>query len=508
MTPVADFNQYPDHPYVVFAASQGVWGNGLVIRQGNVNEADNTFDIEVLERVIVPGTSNYVLNLLETHTVSREYKLDGFRKQLFIEDRINGVSEVIWVANNPNLPVTTLFPYKVTDELLGTGDGSVTTFSGNLSEINTFLIGKDVQKGTLAIRSTASPDANILDSGNGKLSGPGVTGTINYATGAYTLTFTTAPANGQEIRAAYLYTSSRLMSGGNDGALPTYADYATALEALSDPEDIQFQILIEPTAPQLSLEDRIALQKDAVQLCETRGDCFFVGNVPAEKVDATDMLFWRRNDQAIDSSYGAIYGPDLIVRDKYNDLRLQVPPAGFMAGLYASADAAGGPHNPPAGSDFGQISVLGVSKKYTKGEYDTLYPAGINLIKDVSFQGPTVMGQRTMQAHKSYTRNVHVRRNLLYISSSLKRFLRSYQFKLNTPVLREQVEQKVSSFLRDQVGGLKWFDVVCDDTNNTGTQDEVLYVDIAVLPFLAIENIVLRATITDSEISVQEILAA
>lgn len=503
--PVADFNQYPDHPYVVFAASQGIWGNALVVRQGNVNEAENTFDIELLERVILPGTTSYVLNSLETYTVSREHKLDGFRKQLFLENRINNVSDLMWVINNPNLPVTDLFPYKVTSELLGTGDGVVTSFSGTLAAVDTFLIGKDVQRGTVAIRSTASPTANILDSGNGKLAGPGVTGTINYATGAYTLNFTAAPAMGQEIRAAYFYSSSRLMSGGNDGALPTYADYATAIEALSDPGDIQFQILIEPTATHLSVSDRIALQKDLTELCETRGDCFFAANAPSEVLEPTDLLFWRKNEQAINSSYGALYAPNLVIRDKYNDLTLEVPPAGFMAGLYAAADAAEGPHQPAAGADFGQIAVLGVSRKYTKGDYDTLYPAGINLIKDISFQGPTVMGQRTMQNHKSYTRNVHVRRNLLFIRASLTQFLKFYQFKLNTPVLREQVEQRVTSFLRDQVGGLKWFDAVCDDTNNDGSQDEVLYIDIAVLPFLAIENIVLRATITDSAISIQEI---
>jgi hypothetical protein len=84
-------------------------------------------------------------------------------------------------------------------ETFATGDGSTATLSGMLGYT-------PVRPGTVAI-SYASNDT-IRDDGNGNIIGTNVTsGSINYATGAVSITFGTAVANEMPVVAEYLYSS-------------------------------------------------------------------------------------------------------------------------------------------------------------------------------------------------------------------------------------------------------------------------------------------------------------
>lgn len=92
----------------------------------------------------------------------------------------------------------------VTNEVIETGDGVTTSFSGTLAEATgkRFVFGLQINTNPASV--TASDDYV------GIISGSGVTGTINYATGAYTLTFTAAPANLTQIRCSYQYEDSNV----------------------------------------------------------------------------------------------------------------------------------------------------------------------------------------------------------------------------------------------------------------------------------------------------------
>lgn len=93
----------------------------------------------------------------------------------------------------------------VTAESIGTGDGLTKTFSGTLSQISSVrtVFGLSITDGT----------ETFTDDYSGVLTGSlGGTGTINYTTGAYSVTFNTAPANLQAITADYQYENAT--SGG------------------------------------------------------------------------------------------------------------------------------------------------------------------------------------------------------------------------------------------------------------------------------------------------------
>jgi len=92
----------------------------------------------------------------------------------------------------------------ITGQGIGSGDGSTTTFNANLS-------GTTVSQFTLQVFVAGAAVGGDL--GNGSLWGPGLSGSINYSTGALTITFKTPPANGAAITANYVQNGWGIGSG-------------------------------------------------------------------------------------------------------------------------------------------------------------------------------------------------------------------------------------------------------------------------------------------------------
>jgi len=77
-------------------------------------------------------------------------------------------------------------------QVIGTGTGAVTNFTGTLTT--------PVLPGSVLINAGA---LTATDNTSGVISGGGISGTINYASGAISVTFTTAPASGVQILVDY-----------------------------------------------------------------------------------------------------------------------------------------------------------------------------------------------------------------------------------------------------------------------------------------------------------------
>lgn len=95
-----------------------------------------------------------------------------------------------------------VYPNTQTLSRVGGGDGVTTLFVGTIPNV-------PVLRGTLAITSITSGDdteaLSVQDDGDGLLFGPfGGTGTINYITGDFTVTFPTAPNAGVPVNAQYV----------------------------------------------------------------------------------------------------------------------------------------------------------------------------------------------------------------------------------------------------------------------------------------------------------------
>ena len=117
-------------------------------------------------------------------------------------------------------------PVTVSAESVGTGDGSTVTFTATLASL------------VVAPSSLSVVDGveTFTDNGDGTLSGSaGGTGTINYRTGALSVTFNTAPTTGASITASYnqLATSERVPN----------AVYPSTIRFRADSADVDLLIL-------------------------------------------------------------------------------------------------------------------------------------------------------------------------------------------------------------------------------------------------------------------------
>ena len=95
LTPDFDTITGEDNLFMIFGKDPGAWNNNLGVRITNIDAVNYEFDIEVY---LLNSEGTY--DLVETFTVSRKHQLDGYSRQEYLEERINGYSQCIWVADN------------------------------------------------------------------------------------------------------------------------------------------------------------------------------------------------------------------------------------------------------------------------------------------------------------------------------------------------------------------------------------------------------------------------
>lgn len=116
-----------DRLFTVAAENPGVWGNALRVAIENIDATDSTFEIVVSE--VVDGTSVELQRFL----VSRKNQLDGFGRQQYLEDVINGNNIYIRVYDNL-AQADTVLPQLVTAVSLGGGDDGSAVSNGDVIE--------------------------------------------------------------------------------------------------------------------------------------------------------------------------------------------------------------------------------------------------------------------------------------------------------------------------------------------------------------------------------------
>jgi hypothetical protein len=116
----ADSSLYPNAIFFVTAKDPGTWNNDLTISLTNLSASTYEFDINVY---LTDSEGNE--NLVETFTVSRKHQIDGFGRQQYLEDRINGFSAYINVSDNTGVADTVMPAAQATALAMASGsDGS------------------------------------------------------------------------------------------------------------------------------------------------------------------------------------------------------------------------------------------------------------------------------------------------------------------------------------------------------------------------------------------------
>lgn len=152
------------------------------------------------------------------------------------------------------------------------------------------------------------------------------------------------------------------------------------------------------------------------------------------------------------SSNAALYFPWLKVPDPLQGYRpLDVPPCGFMAGIYSRTDASWGVFRAPAGTGAGVSGISGVKEILTDVEQGTLNQEAVNCILSFPAYGTVAWGARTLCRNYSIGsewKYIPVRRLALFIEESLVRGTQWAVFEPNDEPLWAQIRLNVGAFMQ------------------------------------------------------------
>jgi hypothetical protein len=181
--------------------------NMLVSKKQGGLLAEDSQSIQVgnWEKFGFPVISMVAENLITPELVSVQ-PLQGPSGNVFYMDFVVGQTkgnikkgDPVWNSRAGHGPFRDHSTETIPQEQIGLGDGSTTGFSATLSY-------GPVRAGTVQVQTGTS---TFVDNGNGVFAASGIlaSGTVNYQTGAISLTFGTAPASADPITATYEWNS-------------------------------------------------------------------------------------------------------------------------------------------------------------------------------------------------------------------------------------------------------------------------------------------------------------
>jgi phage tail sheath protein FI len=189
--------------------------------------------------------------------------------------------------------------------------------------------------------------------------------------------------------------------------------------------------------------------------CQKLGDRFAILDSPRTESDITKLTKTGANTGYMPdrTDYAAWYFPWIKVFDpvakKYRadapDGTISVPPSGHIAGIYARVDDARGVHKAPANEAI--MGALDVTQRLSKAHQDTLNPKGVNCIRVLN-DNILVWGARTVGGDANAdVKYINVRRTLLFIRKSIDEGTQWVVFEPNNPALWQKITRNVSAFL-------------------------------------------------------------
>ena len=231
--------------------------------------------------------------------------------------------------------------------------------------------------------------------------------------------------------------------------------YNTALNLIADATEVDVQLFVVPGIRNPSITDR------AIEIAENRFDCLYImdietydtnGELVVNEDQVPSVRFTINNfrDRNINTSFGATYFPDMIMRDTVANRLRQVPPSVVVLGAFSYNDAVAFPWFAPAGFARGGLATTERSTiELSRTNMDDLYEVDINPI--VSFagsEGLVIWGQKTMYAQQSALDRVNVRRLLLSIRRQVRQVSNRILFEQTLPDTLARFSQLVNPILK------------------------------------------------------------
>ncbi len=271
-----------------------------------------------------------------------------------------------------------------------------------------------------------------------------------------------------------------VLTGGTDGARPTASEYEgavdpdtntkTGLKAFEDIDDISIV-----AAPGSSFDGEGAYRAQAATvmrllLGHSERMRYRIAVLDAADNQSTNQV--RALRAGLDSKYGALYYPWVIVLDPLTQREIPLPPSGFVCGIYARNDRLRAVYKAPANEEVGL--ALRFEQTLNKGQQDVLNPEGVNCFRYFPGRGYRLWGARTISSDPEW-KYVNLRRYFAYLEHSIDRGTQWAVFEPNGEALWANVRRTIEDFLLNewQMGALlgdrpdRAYFVKCDRTTMT-----------------------------------------
>jgi hypothetical protein len=296
------------------------------------------------------------------------------------------------------------------------------------------------------------------------------------------------------------------LGGANDGLLPGRTeyegradptqDYATGLKQFEAIEDIS--IVAAPGSTwqaSTRAEDVAAITNLLVAHAEKMRYRIAVLD-SHESMKIADV---RKLKAKLDSKYAALYYPWVTVFDPVTRQPLNLPPSGFVAGIYARNDTERAVYKAPANEVV--RGAIGFETLINTAQQEVLNPEGINCFRFFEGRGNRLWGARTISSDPEW-KYVNLRRYFAYLERSIDKGTQWAVFEPNGEALWANVRATVRDFLVNEWanGALlgdkpeKAFFVRCD--RSTMTQNDLdngrLVCLIGVAPLRPAEFVIFR----------------
>jgi phage tail sheath protein FI len=297
-----------------------------------------------------------------------------------------------------------------------------------------------------------------------------------------------------------------ILTGGNDGARPSAADYEgnvnpqtndkSGLMSFEDVEDIS--IVAAPGAT-FGYRNDPATANATIGALISHASRMRYRIAVLDSGDNQSISEVRDMRAKLDSTYAALYYPWIRILDPLTNTEINVPPSGFVAGIYARNDINRAVYKAPANEVVN--GAIGFETLLNKAQQEVLNPEGINCFRFFEGRGFRLWGARTISSDPEW-KYVNLRRYFAYLEHSIDKGTQWAVFEPNGDQLWGNVRRTIEDFLLNewQMGALlgdkpeKAYFVKCDRStmNQNDLDNGRLVCLIGVAPLRPAEFVIFR----------------
>lgn len=275
-----------------------------------------------------------------------------------------------------------------------------------------------------------------------------------------------------------------LLDGGNDGDRPTASEYEgtaeddepfkTGLKAFEDIEDIS---IVAAPGSTFGYGNGYKTQAPTIiNLLISHAERMRYRIAVLDSGEKQTIADVRAMKAKIDSKYAAFYYPWVKILDPVTQQEIDLPPSGFVSGIYARNDVERAVYKAPA-NEVVRLAI-GFEKTLNKAQQEVLNPEGINCFRFFEGRGFRLWGARTTSSDPEW-KYVNLRRYFAYLERSIDRGTQWAVFEPNGEALWANVRLTIQDFLYNEwVSGAllgekpeKAYFVKCD--RSTMTQNDL-----------------------------------